>query len=106
MKCQEKCQELDNCKVFTVTSQNCFLKQSANDLKDENNANFISGPQNCAIHGNWSDYLNGLPCKNGKEKGFRYCTNPKPLYGGNDCKGDGFIILDCNVTIDGKKVFH
>ena len=41
-------------------------------MKDENNANFISGPQNCAIHGNWSDYLNWLPCKNGKEKGFRY----------------------------------
>ena len=64
----------------------------------------ISGPQNCPIHGNWTDYINWTPCKNGKEKGFRFCTNPEPKYEGNDCEGEHFIIQDCNITYDGKKV--
>jgi hypothetical protein len=64
----------------------------------------ISGPKNCPIHGNWSDYINWTPCKNGKEKGFRFCTNPEPKYEGNDCEGEHFIIQDCNITYDGKKV--
>ena len=64
----------------------------------------IYGPQNCQIHGNWSDYINWTPCKNGKEKGFRFCTDPEPKYEGNDCEGEHFIIQDCNITYDGKKV--
>ena len=42
-KCQEECQELDNCVVFTVSSENCFLKHDKNELEDESNANYISG---------------------------------------------------------------
>ena len=42
-KCQEECQELDNCVVFTVSPENCFLKHDKNELEDESNANYISG---------------------------------------------------------------
>ena len=105
-KCQEECKELENCKVFTVTFENCFLKQDSEELKSENDGNFISGPQNCPIHGNWSDYLNWLPCKNGKEKGFRYCTNPEPSYGGKECEGENFISQNCTDTSDGKNTLN
>ena len=43
-----------------------------------------------------------MPCKNGQMKGFRYCNNPEPANGGNDCEGDNAIIKPCNNTIEGK----
>ena len=36
---------VDNCVVFTVSSENCFLKHDKNELEDESNANYISGKE-------------------------------------------------------------
>ena len=103
-KCQEKCQELDNCVGFTMSSESekCFLKSDEDDkqLTDKSDAKFISGPKKCPINGGWSEVLYWIPCKDGKEKGFKYCTNPEPSYGGHDCDGENFIIQDCNDTMD------
>ena len=54
------------------------------------------------VHGGWTDVEMWMPCKNGQMKGFRYCNNPEPANGGNDCEGDNAIIKPCNNTIEGK----
>ena len=65
------------------------------------NAHIIS----VAVHGGWSDIELWMPCKNGQKKGFRYCTNPEPAHGGNNCYGDNFIIQTCNSTFEGMYSF-
>ena len=61
----------------------------------------ISGPKNCQINGNWSDFGLWMPCTkscgNGTKRRFRFCTNPKPKFGGEVCEGNNFEDSDCFV---------
>ena len=61
----------------------------------------ISGPKNCQINGNWSDFGLWMPCSkscgNGTKRRFRFCTNPKPKFGGEECEGNNFEDSDCFV---------
>ena len=56
---------------------------------------FLLGPQKCSINGGWTNYTLWLPCKDGVEKGFRYCENPEPDFDGKYCEGSNFILLNC-----------
>ena len=44
-----------------------------------------------SVDGNWSEYGPWTPCSKlcgyGIKKRYRFCTNPKPLFGGNGCPG-------------------
>ncbi|CAB3997367.1 Hypothetical predicted protein [Paramuricea clavata] len=57
---------------------------------------------NCAIHGGWSDWGNWTMCSEtcgeGLQLRFRSCTNPKPQFGGRDCKGAREDKQDCMET--------
>ena len=51
------------------------------------------------IHGNWSEYGLWTPCTkscgNGTMRHFRFCSNPKPKYGGNNCEGKNYEDCEC-----------
>ena len=52
------------------------------------------------VHGNWTDYERWTACKKGQMTGYRFCTNPEPQNGGQDCIGSNKIIENC--TTPGK----
>ena len=100
-ECQSKCQEEENCVGFSLKSdRKCILKNKMETKIDT--PEFICGPKNCQINGNWSDFGLWMPCSkscgNGTKRRFRFCTNPKPKYGGEDCEGNNFEDSDCFVN--------
>ena len=104
LECQSRCQSQDNCQGFTVDllKDQCILKDrfdSANHITNTKSNFFLSGPKNCPVHGNWSDYELWLPCSKscglGTKRRFRYCTNPVPDFGGNPCQGSKFEDSEC-----------
>ena len=129
-QCQEVCESTVGCKGFMLISPDapkrepsCTLKRELKNGKIHQNGYIISGPAKCpdppgnlntfgqihilmystyVVHGGWTDVEMWMPCKNGQMKGFRYCRNPEPANGGNDCEGDNAIIKPCNNTIEGK----
>ncbi|CAB4000667.1 iron-sulfur NUBPL isoform X1 [Paramuricea clavata] len=54
------------------------------------------------VHGRWSDWGNwtvcSVTCGKGRQLRFRSCTNPKPPFGGRDCKGAREGKQDCMDT--------
>ena len=48
-----------------------------------------------SVHGNWTDYERWTACKKGQMTGYRFCTNPEPQNGGQDCIGSNKIIENC-----------
>ena len=85
---------------FSLESdQKCHLKNKMETKVDT--PEVISGSKNCQINGNWSDFGLWMPCSkscgNGTKRRFRFCTNPKPKYGGEDCEGNNFEDGDCFV---------
>ncbi|CAB4000668.1 iron-sulfur NUBPL-like [Paramuricea clavata] len=54
------------------------------------------------LHGRWSDWGNwtvcSVTCGKGRQLRFRSCTNPKPPFGGRDCKGAREGKQDCMDT--------
>ena len=67
ISCQEHCQETVNCEAFVFHSENLsckLMKELIENAEGESLPNdIISGPKNCPINGNWSDYLAWTPCK-------------------------------------------
>ena len=47
--------------------------------------------------GTWSMWTTcDKGCDGGKRKRHRFCDNPFPLHGGDDCPGDRYETEDCN----------
>ena len=65
--CQEHCQSSTNCKAFLFNGddKSCQLMKDSIDKVDEQSPpnTILSGPKNCPIDGNWTDYLIWTPCK-------------------------------------------
>ncbi|KAI6650257.1 Thrombospondin-2-like [Oopsacas minuta] len=62
----------------------------------------------CPIHGGWSDWLNWGSCSEtcglGTRDRSRFCTDPAPQHGGDDCLGFSGETEECNLVncpIDG-----
>lgn len=109
LECQRKCQESDKCSGFVMNLQEqvCILKSlKFENLVNEHDEQWISGPKNCPQNGNWTDFTTWTSCKNQQRKGFRFCTNPKPDHGGEDCKGDHFIIETCSEQDESKREYN
>ena len=57
--------------------------------------------RHCPVHGGfseWSKFSECLrPCGVGLRNRTRYCTNPEPMYGGRDCRGEQIEFQVCNV---------
>ena len=107
LECQSRCQSQDNCQGFTIDllKDQCILKDkfdSANPVTNTKGNFFLSGPKNCPVHGNWSDYELWLPCSKscglGTKRRFRYCANPEPDFGGNPCQGSNFEDSECFIN--------
>ena len=71
-----------------------FYKTQKRSCKMEpcTNGNNMRQYVKCAsVDGNWSEYGPWTPCSKlcgyGIRKRYRFCTNPKPLFGGNGCPG-------------------
>ena len=97
--CQDKCLEVEDCVGWVIhLNVGCYLKN-----KLENKAEVLDepiqvayGPKQCPIDGGWTDWQYFTECKNQKRKGFRFCTNPDPDYGGKECQGDNVIVESCS----------
>ena len=97
-KCQKICSEDETCVSFFYTlNKTCIF-----NTKEVTETNFkiyspsiLKGPKFCPIDGNWTEFDNFLPCKNGQERGFRTCSNPEPQHGGQECTGNTFIVRNC-----------
>ena len=51
------------------------------------------------VNGGWSGWSAGgcsKSCGTGTRKYVRYCTNPKPAYGGDPCSGSTSKTANCN----------
>ncbi|XP_053398910.1 SCO-spondin-like isoform X2 [Mercenaria mercenaria] len=57
----------------------------------------------CAVNGGWSAWTGFGPCDvkcgAGMQKRKRYCSNPVPMYGGDDCHGKGYDERPCETGI-------
>ena len=97
--CQDKCLETEGCVGWTIVMKNaCFLKSKLENKGEVSETYYpvVSGPKHCPIHGGWTDWQYFSKCKDEKRKGFRFCTNPEPEYGGKDCEGETVIIESCS----------
>eukprot|EP00795_Rhopilema_esculentum_P014506 gene14506-5566_t len=60
----------------------------------------VCNPAPCPVHGGWSQWTSfdmcTKRCGGGKQKRIRGCTNPPPMYGGNDCVGKSVETKNCN----------
>lgn len=74
------------------------------EVIDSNIETSISGPKNCPVNGGWSDFTRWTACVKNETKGFRFCNNPEPSDGGENCKGDNFMIEACSAE-EGKCLF-
>ncbi len=100
--CQEACQKIETCKAFNSNHNSCALHKTFQAGASQNDSDFIFGPKNCPINGGWSDFTFWTTCKNGQNRGFRYCNNPKPDFEGLDCHGVNYIEEGCSDEYDGK----
>ena len=61
---------------------------------------FIVFFHHLAVHGGWSEWDEygscTLECGGGTETRTRECSNPMPLYGGDDCVGELSETKSCN----------
>ncbi|EDO28041.1 predicted protein, partial [Nematostella vectensis] len=59
--------------------------------------------QPCPVDGNWTEWSTwsycNRPCGTGYENRSRFCSNPPPMYGGKDCKGEDHQAKTCNKSI-------
>uniref|UniRef100_A0A7M5X6T4 Uncharacterized protein n=1 Tax=Clytia hemisphaerica TaxID=252671 RepID=A0A7M5X6T4_9CNID len=83
-RCEENCQTQDGYK--------CFCKQDG-VLKDK-----YCKP--LPVNGSWSDWAAwsscSVTCGEGSQTRQRFCDNPTPAHGGNNCKGDSDEIKICD----------
>ena len=95
-KCQKLCQNSETCVGYSFKHNgHCKLKKKLGIKYSANGQ--ASAPKHCPIHGNWTDYEMWLPCKNGQQKGFRYCRNPEPEHGGDICEGENYTFKNCTM---------
>eukprot|EP00794_Sanderia_malayensis_P015286 gene15286-16863_t len=63
----------------------------------------ICGSSFCPVHGGWTEWTAwsacDKPCNTGMFRRWRYCTNPSPLYNGNECQGNATEGMPCNTNI-------
>ncbi|XP_068688561.1 uncharacterized protein [Montipora foliosa] len=64
--------------------------------------------RHCPVHGGFTEWTQYGPCTRSCDVGLknrtRYCTNPMPQHGGNDCSGEHITFKVCNTfscPIDG-----
>ena len=100
-KCQQLCQNNEKCLGYSYKHDGSCQLKSKLENKQVSLEGRASAPKYCPIHGNWTDFETWLPCKNGEQKGFRYCTNPEPEHGGDDCEGDIYTYKNCTM-LEGK----
>lgn len=57
--------------------------------------------RHCPVHGGFSEWSNfsecSRPCGVGLRNRTRHCTNPEPMHGGRDCRGEQIEFKVCNV---------
>ena len=99
-ECQFACQVIDECVGFVVTIGGyCNMKRKMTNSAEVINQKAISGPKYCPVHGNWSEFGLWMPCSkncgNGTARRFRFCNNPEPAHGGDNCNGTNFEDKDC-----------
>ena len=72
---------------------------------------YLCAPFHVIVDGHWSSWRSvgacSTDCGVGKRAQRRTCTNPAPRYGGEDCAGDDYQIIDCEeykpgCVVDGK----
>ena len=55
-----------------------------------------------AVHGGWTRWSEwsecSTSCNNGTQTRRRSCTNPEPMYGGDDCEGEWVENRNCFLT--------
>ncbi|CAB4012900.1 anoctamin-4-like isoform X1, partial [Paramuricea clavata] len=87
----------------------CFRKSAVEATQESTRESTLhkhssrsSGPTHFDVPGGWSDWGNwtvcSVTCGEGLQLRFRSCTNPKPQFGGRDCKGAREDKQDCMET--------